>query len=141
MGVAMKACTSQSEKLMAKVKNLEMIKKNIDREMKKIGKELRMQRMQLSGSGSPQTEQSEVVAVGGPGYFQDLTRLFGPVPSLKPVAFGSGSGGQESSSSELLPVRILRNLDHGVGDILPAMVAQGRCPVPAESQNEVETTL
>ncbi|KAF9343242.1 hypothetical protein BGX34_007029, partial [Mortierella sp. NVP85] len=125
--VATKACTSQSEKLMVKVKKLVAIKKNIDREMKELGNELRMQRIVMSGSGSPQIEQSEVAAVEGPGYFQDLTRPFGPGPSLKPVAFGSGSGGQESSSG-LVAVRILRNLDHGADDAFPGMVAQDRSP-------------
>ncbi|KAF9342207.1 hypothetical protein BGX34_008571, partial [Mortierella sp. NVP85] len=60
--VAMKVCTSQTEKLMAKVNKLEAIKKNIDWEMKELGNELRMQWIQMSGSVSPQIELSEVVA-------------------------------------------------------------------------------
>jgi hypothetical protein len=130
MGVVMEACTSQSEKLMAQVRKLETIKKKIDREMKELGKELRVQRMQMSGSGSPQIGQSEVVAAGGPGYFQDLSRPFGPVPvppSLKPVASGSGSGsgGQGSSSSGLVTVRIPPNVDQGAGHAFPHPRASG----------------
>ncbi|KAK3811998.1 MAG: WD40-repeat-containing domain protein [Benniella sp.] len=125
MGVVMEACTSQSEKLMAKVRKLETIKKKIDREMKELGKELRVQKMQGSGSGSPQIGQSEVVAAGGPGYFQDLSRPFGPVPvppSLKPVASGSGGG---SSSSGMVTLRIPPNVDHGASHAFPHPRASG----------------
>lgn len=100
----MDKCTARADKLMSKVKKLESLKKKIDVEMKELGKELRMQRM---NSGSPQIGQSEVVAAGGPGYFQNLTRDPLPVPpSLKPVssnANGSSSNGGSSSSSHLLP--------------------------------------
>ncbi|KAF9346030.1 hypothetical protein BGX34_004270 [Mortierella sp. NVP85] len=130
MDVAMKACTSQSEKLMAKLRKLETIKKEVYREMKELGKELRVQRIQMSRSGSPPIEQSEVIAVGGPGYFQDLTRPFGPVSSLTPMASGSGSGscGQQSSSNGLVPVRIPPNVGYEAGHILHGIVAKGRSP-------------
>ncbi|KAF9348952.1 hypothetical protein BGX34_002137 [Mortierella sp. NVP85] len=124
MGVAMEACTSQSEKLLAKVRKLESIKKKIDKEMKELGKELRVQRIQMSGSGSPQIGQSEVVAAGGPGYFQKFEPVPVP-PSLKPVASGSGSGGQASSSSGLVPARIPPNVDHGAGHAFPHPRASG----------------
>ncbi|KAG0238287.1 hypothetical protein BGX31_003318 [Mortierella sp. GBA43] len=105
MSTVMDKCTTRADKLMAKVKKLESLKKKIDVEMRELGKELRMQR----NSGSPQIGQSEVVAAGGPGYFQNLSRDPLPIPpSLKPVSINangssSSNGGSSSSSSHLLP--------------------------------------
>lgn len=125
MGSVMEKCTARAEKLMTKVRKLETIKKKIDMEMKELGKELRMQRGP-AGSGSPQIGQSEVVAAGGPGYFQNLSRTPGPVPvppSLRPASGGSGGG--QGSSSTGMPAVVPPNVDHTRGQAFPHPRATG----------------